>query len=69
MGTVQAVWARPVLRYSVREFAKIEGVQREDFVEVEWEKLVIFSDMDNQRVRKLINKGSIADMLLEMPNA
>ena len=34
---VQKVWARPVLRYSVREFAEIERVQREDFVEVEWE--------------------------------
>ena len=30
------VWARPVLRYSVREFVENERVQREDFVEVEW---------------------------------
>ena len=27
---VQEVWAPPVLRYSVREFAEIEPVQRED---------------------------------------
>ena len=33
------------------------------------EKLVIFSDMENQRVRMLISKGSRADMLLEMLNA
>ena len=33
------------------------------------EKLVIFSNMDNQRVRILISKGSRADMLLEMSNA
>ena len=33
------------------------------------EKLVIFSDMDNQRVRILISKGSRADTLLEMSNA
>ena len=33
------------------------------------EKLVIFSDMDNQRVRILIDKGLRADMLLEMSNA
>ena len=32
------------------------------------EKLVIFSGMDNQRVRILISKGSRADMLLEMSN-
>ena len=42
-------------------------MQREDFVEVE--KLVIFSDMDNQRVRILISKGSRAGRLLEMSNA
>ena len=30
--------------------------------------LVIFSDMDNQRVRILVIKGSRADTLLEMPN-
>ena len=30
------------------------------------EKLIIFSDMDNQRVRILISKGSRTDMLLEM---
>ena len=29
-------------------------------------KLVIFSDMDDQRVRILISKGSKADILLEM---
>ena len=33
------------------------------------EKLVIFSDMDNERVRRLISKGSRADVLLEMSNA
>ena len=44
-------------------------MQCEDFVEVRVEKLVIFSDMDNQRVRILISKGLRADMLLEMPNA
>ena len=33
------------------------------------EKLVIFSDMDNQRVRILTNKGSRSDTLLEMSNA
>ena len=33
------------------------------------EKLIIFSDVDNQRVRILISKGSRADMLLEMSNA
>ena len=33
------------------------------------EKLVIFSDMDNQRVRILISKGSRTYMLLEMSNA
>ena len=33
------------------------------------EKLIIFSDMDNQRVRILISKDSRAEMLLEMPNA
>ena len=33
---VQEVWARPVLRYSVREFVEIERMQREDFVEVGW---------------------------------
>ena len=33
---VQEVWACPVLQYSVREFAEIEHVQHEDFVEVEW---------------------------------
>ena len=52
---VQEVWARPVLRYSVQKFVEIERVQREDFIEVE--KLIIFSDMDNQRVRILISKA------------
>ena len=33
------------------------------------EKLVIFSDMDNQRLRILTSKGSRADTLLEMSNA
>ena len=33
------------------------------------EKLVIFSDMDNQRVRILLSKGSRADRLLEMSSA
>ena len=33
---VQEVRALPVLRYSVREFAEIKCMQREDFVEVEW---------------------------------
>ena len=32
------------------------------------EKLIIFSDMDKQRVRIPIGKGSRADMLLEMSN-
>ena len=32
------------------------------------DKLVIFSDMDNQRVRILISKGSRANRLLEMSN-
>ena len=66
---VQEVWARPVSRCSVREFAEIEHMQREDFVEVEWRSLVIFSDMDNQRARILISKGSRTDRLLEMSNA
>ena len=45
-------------------------MQREDFVEVEWRSLaIIFSDMDNQRVRILISKGSRADKLLEILNA
>ena len=33
------------------------------------EKLVIFSDVDNQRVRILTSKGLRADTLLEMSNA
>ena len=44
-------------------------MQREDFVEVRVEKLLIFSDMDNQRVRILISKGSRADRLLEVSSA
>ena len=66
---VQEVWACPVLRYSIREFTEIKRMQREDFVEVEWRSFVIFSDMDNQRVRILTRKGLRADMLLEMSNA
>ena len=66
---VQEIWAHPVLRYSVQEFIEIERVQRKDFVGSRVEKLIIFSDMDNQRVRIRISKGSRTDMLLEMSNA
>ena len=43
-------------------------MQHKDFIG-RAEKHVIFSDMDNQRVRILISKGSRADTLLEMSNA
>ena len=39
------------------------------FCQNQVEKLVFFSNMDNQRVRILISKGLRADMLLEMSNA
>ena len=44
-------------------------MQREDFCQSRVEKLVIFSNMDNQRVRILISNGSRVDTLLQMSNA
>ena len=44
----------------------MRAVQR--FYRSQMDKLVIFSDMDNQRVRILISKGSRANMLLKMLN-
>ena len=46
---------------------RARAVQR--FCRSRAEKLVIFSEMDNHRVRILTSKGLKADMLLEMSNA
>ena len=41
MGT--GVWARPVSRYSAREYAEVERLQCKDFLDDQVEKLMVFT--------------------------